>query len=71
MNPNNKDFEDVDINLDEINISEMMGKIKNVVAENKDLIELVNKMEKDFKTSIENLENSNIMNNIELLKKWR
>ncbi len=71
MNLNDINFKDLEIDLNEINIKEMMTKIKSVVSENKDLVQLMDKMEKDFKTDVENLNHINTSANLELLKKWR
>ncbi len=71
MNLNDINFKDLEIDLNEINIKEMMTKIKSVVSENKDLVQLMDKMEKDFKTDIQNLNHINTSANLELLKKWR
>ncbi len=71
MNLNDINFKDLEIDLNEININEMITKIKSVVSENKDLVQLMDKMEKDFKTDIQNLNHINTSANLELLKKWR
>ena len=71
MNLNDINLKDLEIDLNEININEMMTKIKSVVSENKDLVQLMDKMEKDFKTDVENLNHINTSANLELLKKWR
>ncbi len=71
MNLNDINLKDLEIDLNEININEMITKIKSVVSENKDLVQLMDKMEKDFKTDIQNLNHINTSANLELLKKWR
>jgi hypothetical protein len=71
MNLNDINLKDLEIDLNEININEMMTKIKSVVSKNKDLVQLMDKMEKDFKTDVENLNHINTSANLELLKKWR